>query len=69
MFKVFKEDHLGKWLKNDETKEVFMLNKEELKMNDESLRSLLLTECEFTEIEANQILQAVRNRRNKKGRF
>ena len=61
MFKVFREDHLGKWLKNDETREVFMLNKDELKMDDESLRNLLLTECEFTEIEANQILQAVRD--------
>ena len=61
MFEVFREDHLGKWLKNDETKEVFMLNKKELKMDDESLRSVLLTECEFTEAEANQILQAVRN--------
>lgn len=58
---MFKENHLGKWLKNDETNEVFMLNKEELKMDDERLRSVLLTECEFTETEANQILQAVRN--------
>ena len=60
MFRVFKEDHLGKWLKNDETKEVFLVNKNELKMNDDCLRSLLLTECEFSALEANQIIKEVR---------
>ena len=60
MFKIFKDDYLGKWIKNDETKEVFMLNKNELKMNNDCLRSLLITECEFTASEANQIIKEIR---------
>lgn len=59
MFKLFKEDYLGKWLKN-EKKDVFMLNKRELTLNDDCLRNLLINECEFTADEANQIILEVR---------
>lgn len=60
MYKIFKEDYLGKWLKNDDTKEVFMLNKKELKLNDDCLKNLLIAECEFTAVEANQIISEVK---------
>lgn len=60
MFKLFKENCLGKWLKNDRTKEVFLVNKRELGLKDDCLKSLLLDECLFTAEEANAIITEVR---------
>jgi hypothetical protein len=51
---------MGTWLK-DENENVFMLNKQELALNDDMLLNLLINDCQFTKAEALQIIQEVRS--------